>query len=957
MWGPAGVGKTAIAQSCAKEATTRGVLGATFFFSRDNGVVAPAYFFTTIAYQLALQLDDYKAILGVKIQRNPAVLTKGLDAQFQELIISPFLELEGRNLCVQPRTVFIDGLDECGDDSAQAEMVELVASSIAEYGGRIPLLWAFFSRPEPHIEQTFSKYSASPFFWLIKLPISHSDDPDIRLFFRASLKLPDESSYDPSSRTGPWPSEEDLSTLVQMVAGLFIYAAVIVKYIMDPSALSPQRQLRDVLSLYLDQMLVTQVSEQDSPLAGLDAFYRMIMNRVPEKFLSIVQQILLVQTKWKLPTYTHIARDHVSPPVRLLANLFGLSIQEFENCFSKLRSVLTFEEHMLSPNGREKDGWPGSLMIVFYHASFLEFLHDPRRSGKYWIQDQRHWSSLAIKGLHLLKDIYAMNGLPQDKKIRKLRKLLPVCFSETAIPDEHFQFRDELCFDFLYTYTPVWCEFSGYVDEIIEELHRTDYAMLARLGESSGYDEPTSWQRFPENVRLADPHWKISHRRPPGERLFGHNRGWLNSPTDIESGLDYITSAFKILTEEAGCIDGLDQPSNVNQSPLQGPNDLVRSKVTDYFTSYVQDALEVAREINFEDLDAFDLLEYYCHEWQQYHYHYHANLGGARVPETIRRAALLPWEKNFLSVLQGTDNWLTNAALVRLKQLRDRDLLSQNASDVLLKFFESTIELQSTHGPSSSSYYATHIKSAVCQATVEYYTTEQSCMFLSDSTPLSNFKHIATRLSKEEYLHPGQFQSDMMQLCTDTLLKGHGEEVCKEFTVHLTAGNDKDLSWVLRATAWSVATTNQLLDIFKLDTKKMAFDTFLSADGDRVLSLQDSGTFERNLVDILWHNLELVEMTLETDGAKYHVPDDYAHKFRDGAEEVLEQIFNEYPQWRGEGNLWSHCARKAKEIRRLGWEVGSRCLYESDYETDLEECSWKELMLELQCEDHFQELF
>ncbi|KAF5350478.1 hypothetical protein D9756_008607 [Leucocoprinus leucothites] len=893
MWGPAGVGKTAIAQSCAKEATAHGVLGATFFFSRDNGVVSPAYFFTTIAYQLALQLDDYKAILGIKIQRNPAILTKGLGAQLQELIIAPFLQLEGRNLRPQPRIVFIDGLDECNDDSAQAEMVELVASSVAQYGSRIPLLWAFFSRPERHIERTFSRYSVSPLFWLIKLPITRNGDPDIRLFLRASLKLPGGSTLDPSSGTSVWLSEEDLSTLVQMVAGLFIYAAVIVKFIMDPDALSPQRQLQDVLSVFSDRMHMTQFNEQESPLAGLDAFYRMIMSRIPEKILPIVQQILLVQTKWDL---FHQASK--SPLVRLLANLFRLSLQEFENCFSKLSSVPTFKEYMLSESERGKDGWPGSLMVVFYHASFLEFLRDQRRSGKYWIENQRHWSSLAVKGLRLLKDIYATNGLSQDKKIRELRKILPVCLGDIPIPDQHFQFRDELCLGFLYRNIPVWCESSGYADEVIEELYHTDYAMLARLEARLGVDKPISWRQFPENIRLGDPHWKVSHRRPPDPC----NGSLLNSSANIESILRYIASVLEIPTEIISRLGSIHEL-----------NDLIQSKVVDYFSSYVQDVLEVARKIDFEALDMFDLLEYYYYEWRQFRSHYYIITSNHYALETIRRAALLPWEKNFLSVLQGTENRLTNAALARLKQLRDRDLLNRDARAALLEFFEFTDD------PSSSSYHAAHVESAVLQATIEYYTTERPHVLLSDDIPLSNFKRIASRLGDEQYLHrpshPFHSRSVMMRLCTDTLLKDHREEVCKEFAVYLTTGNYENISWVLRAMAWSAVATDRLLMIFKAHAKKMAFDAIVSANGDGVPSLKDSGDFEQNLVSILRQNLLLIEMSLETDGTKYCVPDHYAHKFRDNVEEVLEEILNEYPQWRGSA---------------------------SDYDTDWEENDWEE---------------
>ena len=158
MHGPARVGKSAIEKSCAKKAAERGRLGILFFFSCTQHIDDPLQFFTTIAYQLSTKIDEYRKALDLRIQCNPALLTKELDTQFCELIIELFLELAGQNVDVQDRTVIIDGLDECNGDPAQSKIMELVAKSVMEHGDKIPLLWAFFSRPELHIDDAFSPY-------------------------------------------------------------------------------------------------------------------------------------------------------------------------------------------------------------------------------------------------------------------------------------------------------------------------------------------------------------------------------------------------------------------------------------------------------------------------------------------------------------------------------------------------------------------------------------------------------------------------------------------------------------------------------------------------------------------------------------------------------------------------------------------------------------------------------
>jgi len=226
MWGPAGVGKSAIAKSCAEKTAKQRRLGASFFFSRTQHVDDPKWFFTTIAHQLVQNVDEYRRVLGSKIQHNQDLHTKGLDVQFHELIIAPFMELAERNIGLLDKTVIIDGLDECKGDPAQSKIMELVANSVIKYGDKIPLLWAIFSRPESHINREFSPYSSSYLFAKVELPVSESDDGDIRLYFRDKLRAL-------ASVDTVWPSEDTLDILVAMAAGLWIYAATLVRFMID----------------------------------------------------------------------------------------------------------------------------------------------------------------------------------------------------------------------------------------------------------------------------------------------------------------------------------------------------------------------------------------------------------------------------------------------------------------------------------------------------------------------------------------------------------------------------------------------------------------------------------------------------------------------------------------------------------------------------------------------------
>ena len=127
---------------------------------------------------------------------------------------------------VQDKTVIIDGLNECNEDAAQSKIMELVAKSMKEHSDKIPLLWAFFSWPESHITYEFSLHSSSHLFSKVELPMSESDNSNIRLYFH--------DKFHPfASNDTVWSLEDTLDILIAIVAGLWIYVTTLVRFIID----------------------------------------------------------------------------------------------------------------------------------------------------------------------------------------------------------------------------------------------------------------------------------------------------------------------------------------------------------------------------------------------------------------------------------------------------------------------------------------------------------------------------------------------------------------------------------------------------------------------------------------------------------------------------------------------------------------------------------------------------
>ncbi|KAJ7431363.1 hypothetical protein B0H11DRAFT_1762286, partial [Mycena galericulata] len=153
LWlrGPAGAGKSAIAQSLCQKLEVEGRLGGSFFFKRGHSSRGNANkLFSTIAYQLAVLENHYELNFAIsqRVERNPSILSRSLALQLQKLIIEP---------CRQtgipvPLVVVIDGLDECEGQVVQQEILRSIGQGV-----HIPLRFFIASRPEPHIRETFGE--------------------------------------------------------------------------------------------------------------------------------------------------------------------------------------------------------------------------------------------------------------------------------------------------------------------------------------------------------------------------------------------------------------------------------------------------------------------------------------------------------------------------------------------------------------------------------------------------------------------------------------------------------------------------------------------------------------------------------------------------------------------------------------------------------------------------------
>ncbi|KAJ7183925.1 hypothetical protein C8R46DRAFT_884999, partial [Mycena filopes] len=118
LYGPAGAGESAVAQTMADRWFPDSCLAAAFFFARGRSDSSGSNIFSTIAYQLALHFPALRRAFGLAVEGDLAICDKALEDQMYALIINPLTYIDPSDS--GPHIILIDGLDECSDRSASS---------------------------------------------------------------------------------------------------------------------------------------------------------------------------------------------------------------------------------------------------------------------------------------------------------------------------------------------------------------------------------------------------------------------------------------------------------------------------------------------------------------------------------------------------------------------------------------------------------------------------------------------------------------------------------------------------------------------------------------------------------------------------------------------------------------------------------------------------------------------
>ena len=193
--GPAGYGKSALAQTIAECYAAEGRLLGSFFFLRGAGERSHiSRLIPSLAHQISLTVPDSKPLIESALEDEPALLgsTVSLAHRFQKLIIDPIHINTSRVSYssgdvpgfVKKQILVIDAIDECDDKVEMAVFIDVLLSA-SSGGTHLPFQILLTSRVEEHIRKKFDSSKAQ---FLHRLELQNFNArPDIKLHFRRAF--------------------------------------------------------------------------------------------------------------------------------------------------------------------------------------------------------------------------------------------------------------------------------------------------------------------------------------------------------------------------------------------------------------------------------------------------------------------------------------------------------------------------------------------------------------------------------------------------------------------------------------------------------------------------------------------------------------------------------------------------------------------------------------------------
>jgi WD40 repeat protein len=454
LWlnGLAGTGKSTVARSFCERVLERkepDIVLATFFVSHQLTEHRKAKnILHSFVYQLAHCITSYRDSVTQILAEEPDLLSRPLSMQVGKLM--------GSLKYSDPVILVLDALDECDRNHLGHEggkLLQLLAQSFHMLGGHVKLLVT--SRDESTIHNIFDDIRASALTSRV-LQLHDIDHgvvrSDIRRFLVHSFK-----ALKPRVEVADWPSQSQITSLLDRANVLFVYAATVVRYV-ESEWFDPRKRLEQVLS-----------RTSTSSLTKLDELYRLVLrNAIAGSDHEQGDEPNIISRLRMMLAAVILAKERLSPST--IAGLFEWTVYETKFTLGQLSAIFILDN---------------DLPVRIFHESFPEFMRDSSRCVGGLHLDDRHQHyvlarhSIMLMNKMLRKDILktGLNPLIENSAIQDLQHRLQrhvprhlryaVLFwmwhlMQSEVDDDLVTALDTFCQEHLFH----WLECLSYLEEI-----------------------------------------------------------------------------------------------------------------------------------------------------------------------------------------------------------------------------------------------------------------------------------------------------------------------------------------------------------------------------------------------------------------------------------------------------------------------------------------------------------
>ena len=362
--GQAGSGKSTIAYTIAHRFEFAGdaddtiVLGGNFFCSRQIKETRSATrIVRTIVYHLALKYRAFADALRASGKFD--TIHHGVRSQLESLLIEPWKQAQSADPSKSLHfLVVIDALDELDGRDGSGFLRDLLDSINKHHLQGLKFFAT--SRPDPDLVTHLESFRDKQLYRLGQVPIEEAQ-ADITTYLNAHL--------------GHSMGRPEMEKIATQAAGLFIYAATVVKYVEGYASAEHEERL--------STLFISDLENPEETL--LDGLYYQVLLDAHRRFksrhyLNILHTFLCSAER----TSTSVVAKLLFPPDKTNSALSHTEI--VDGVLKSLHAVLYTENNK----------------VLSYHKYFTDFMFEQNRAKKFWCDQAKHHQLLTDSCFHVM---------------------------------------------------------------------------------------------------------------------------------------------------------------------------------------------------------------------------------------------------------------------------------------------------------------------------------------------------------------------------------------------------------------------------------------------------------------------------------------------------------------------------------------------------------------------------